>query len=599
MTIEKSLPLHSKEQPSKRKNGLLASTFICFFVLGLFIHSPKSTSNSSIVQNTSSYFKTFFEEPENPDGLCPIIKKINPHDYLDDLKTIDYILKDKSFFNKCKDNLLGAIQIPTEVYDDMINPNLKHSKEELYDVEPRWKSFEAFHKYLQKTYPLVQKHLKLETVNKFGLVYSWEGSDKDKKPIILAAHQDVVPVARETLDQWTYPPFKGGFDGKYLYGRGASDCKNLLIGLLNTVELLLKEEKFNPERTIILAFGYDEESAGSGAFEINKHLVSKYGPDSILQIIDEGNEGFVDIEGSKFILPATGEKGYLDSIIEFYTPGGHSSVPPKHTSIGIIAKLIEKIESKEFSPILSNINPVLNQLYCIAEHSPNLDPKVRKNILKSQVNSNANKKIVEYLSKNKETKYLIQTSQAIDIIQGGIKSNALPEHVSILVNSRIAVEETIEDVIEKYKSHILEITDEFDLGLIISGQEVIKPTKNGYFNYSLVEPLEPAPVSPINGESWNLFGGSLRYLYEDLIFPDKNDSFIIAPFMSTGNTDTKSYWELTRNIYRYVPGLPDKHSGIHSVDEKLIFKGHLHMIAFYYYYLQLIDGVDDKRFEDL
>ena len=128
-------------------------------------------------------------------------------------------------------------------------------------------------------------------------------------------------------------------------------------------------------------------------------------------------------------------------------------------------------------------------------------------------------------------------------------------------------------------------------------QEIIEPTEHGYFNYSLIESLEPAPVSPINGESWNIFGGSLRYLYEDLIFPDSNDIFIVAPFLSTGNTDTKSYWDLTRNIYRYQPSIATKNSNIHSIDEKLDFEGHFHIIAFYYYYLQLVDGKDDKLFE--
>ena len=414
---------------------------------------------------------------------------------------------------------------------------------------------------------------------------------------MLTAHQDVVPVPHETIDQWTFPPFEGGFDGKYLYGRGVSDCKNLLIALMGTIELLLEEDKFKPQRTIILAFGYDEEAAGKGAEEISDYLVNKYGPDSILQIIDEGDEGYQEIEGVKLVLPATGEKGHLNSVIDLFTPGGHLSVPPRHTSIGIMSQLITKIEDKEFSPILTNNNPVLGQLYCLAEHSKILNKSIKRDILKAQIDQNANQRVVEYLSKDAETKYLITTSQAVDIIEGGVKSNALPEHVSVVVNSRIAVEENVNTVVSKLKADILTIADKFNLGLIIDNQEIIEPTEHGYFNYSLIESLEPAPVSPINGESWNIFGGSLRYLYEDLIFPDSNDTFIVAPFLSTGNTDTKSYWDLTRNIYRYQPSIATKNSNIHSIDEKLDFEGHFHIIAFYYYYLQLVDGKDDKLFE--
>ncbi|KHC50725.1 Gly-Xaa carboxypeptidase [Candida albicans P60002] len=596
MAEKLELPLHSKGASSSRKK--VYSLFIGInFILILCTLFSYGSDKSKPIKTSIDVFRTFMQEPHEPNSLCPIVPKIDPSDVLHNPDTINYILSDKSFHTSVRKKLLNAVKIPTEIFDGMENPQSVKSLKELYELDPRWKPFEKFHDYLEKTYPLVHKHLQLKKINKFGLVYTWKGKDTSKKPIMLTAHQDVVPVPHETIDQWTFPPFEGGFDGKYLYGRGVSDCKNLLIALMGTIELLLEEDKFKPQRTIILAFGYDEEAAGKGAEEISDYLVNKYGPDSILQIIDEGDEGYQEIEGVKLVLPATGEKGHLNSVIDLFTPGGHSSVPPRHTSIGIMSQLITKIEDKEFSPILTNNNPVLGQLYCLAEHSKILNKSIKRDILKAQIDQNANQRVVEYLSKDAETKYLITTSQAVDIIEGGVKSNALPEHVSVVVNSRIAVEENVNTVVSKLKADILTIADKFNLGLIIDNQEIIEPTEHGYFNYSLIESLEPAPVSPINGESWNIFGGSLRYLYEDLIFPDSNDTFIVAPFLSTGNTDTKSYWDLTRNIYRYQPSIATKNSNIHSIDEKLDFEGHFHIIAFYYYYLQLVDGKDDKLFE--
>ena len=596
MAEKLELPLHSKGASSSRKK--VYSLFIGInFILILCTLFSYGSDKSKPIKTSIDVFRTFMQEPHEPNSLCPIVPKIDPSDVLHNPDTINYILSDKSFHTSVRKKLLNAVKIPTEIFDGMENPQSVKSLKELYELDPRWKPFEKFHDYLEKTYPLVHKHLQLKKINKFGLVYTWKGNDTSKKPIMLTAHQDVVPVPHETIDQWTFPPFEGGFDGKYLYGRGVSDCKNLLIALMGTIELLLEEDKFKPQRTIILAFGYDEEAAGKGAEEISDYLVNKYGPDSILQIIDEGDEGYQEIEGVKLVLPATGEKGHLNSVIDLFTPGGHLSVPPRHTSIGIMSQLITKIEDKEFSPILTNNNPVLGQLYCLAEHSKILNKSIKRDILKAQIDQNANQRVVEYLSKDAETKYLITTSQAVDIIEGGVKSNALPEHVSVVVNSRIAVEENVNTVVSKLKADILTIADKFNLGLIIDNQEIIEPTEHGYFNYSLIESLEPAPVSPINGESWNIFGGSLRYLYEDLIFPDSNDIFIVAPFLSTGNTDTKSYWDLTRNIYRYQPSIATKNSNIHSIDEKLDFEGHFHIIAFYYYYLQLVDGKDDKLFE--
>ena len=142
-------------------------------------------------------------------------------------------------------------------------------------------------------------------------------------------------------------------------------------------------------------------------------------------------------------------------------------------------------------------------------------------------------------------------------------------------------------------NQILELAKENDLGVLVDGKEVKEKTKNGHFVYTTNEPLEPAPVTPINDEVWQTFGGSLRYLYEELLFPEEDKTYVVSPFLSIGNTDTKSYWDLTRNIYRYVPGLTDFDANVHSVNERLEFDAHLLVIAFYYYYLQVVDGVSD------
>ena len=73
-------------------------------------------------------------------------------------------------------------------------------------------------------------------------------------------HQDVVPVNPDTIGEWTFPPYSGYFDGRLLWGRGASDDKNDLIGFLTTIELLI-ENGFKPSRTIVLSFGFDEEAS--------------------------------------------------------------------------------------------------------------------------------------------------------------------------------------------------------------------------------------------------------------------------------------------------------------------------------------------------
>lgn len=589
---EHELPIHLGRE-SARKSNWLKVVFACLALPALYYLSANVEGCSPQAMSALKSPFAVFGEAKGPDALCPLVEKLDPTKYMYESNTLDVILHDAKFRNESMARLLESVKYPTQIYDEMINPNSAETLDELYKMEPKWAEFEKFHAFLETTFPLIHKHLKVEKVNKFALVYTWQGAVKEKKPILLTAHMDVVPVQDETVNQWTFPPFEGGYDGKFLYGRGVSDCKDLLIGLMETVELLLSEGTFKPDRTILMAFGYDEEAGGTGAEEISRHLLKRYGPDSLYQIIDEGDSGFETIEGTKFILPATGEKGHLDSVIELYTPGGHSSVPPKHTSIGLLSKLISRVEDVEFESIISPSNPVLSQLQCIAEHSSSVDKSLKSDILRAHLDVKANKKVLEYMGKDLKTKYLVTTSQAVDIINGGVKSNALPEHVSVLINHRIAVEESVASTGEKVLFEILQFAKEYDLGVVYNGKVYVEKTANGYFNYSLVQPLEPAPVTPVGDEIWNTFGGALRYLYEDLIFPEEDETYVFAPFISTGNTDTKSYWDLTRNIFRYAPGLSAFNSHAHSIDERLEFDAHMTIIAFYYYYLQVANQLPD------
>ncbi|EGV61694.1 carboxypeptidase S [Yamadazyma tenuis ATCC 10573] len=532
------------------------------------------------------------------DGLCPISDKIDPAPYVYDVSKIGQILKDKEYIDEVVERWSGAIQIPSVSNDVMVNPNTTDDLEELYRLEPAWKQFTKLHEYLEKQYPLIHKHLKVEKVNKFSILITWQGSNTKQKPILLTAHQDVVPVPDETLDQWKYPPFSGAVDGDRIYGRGSGDCKDLLMALFETAELLLKEGKFQPQRTILFGFGYDEESQGTGAVELSKFIFERYGPESLYALIDEGDQGYVQQFGRYVIPIPTGEKGHLNSEIELFTPGGHSSVPPKHTSIGIMAKLIDRIESVDFSPAITNANPLMNALQCMAEHGQ-IEKSLKSDIIKAVFDANANKKLVEYLSKDPSTEFLIKTSQAVDIIQGGVKSNALPEYVSVVVNHRISAEESVESTSKKILDDIKSIATKFDLGIVFENKTIVEKTKNGYFNYVLNESLEPSPISPIDTAAWNTFTGALRYLYEDVMNPGLNETFVAIPAYAAGNTDTKAYWDLTANIYRYSPyigiveGEDEVARGIHSLNEWSSISGHMATISFYYYYLQIVDQIAD------
>lgn len=527
----------------------------------------------------------------DPNDYCPVATKLNPED-ASVPEILQMILKDEDYRLKVVDRLSKAIQIPTEAFDEH-----KDISEDFY-----FQNFTKFHNYLEATFPLIHSKFQLKKINTYGLVFHLEGKITNLKPLMLLSHQDVVPVEPSTVNQWKYPPYSGHYDGEFIYGRGSIDCKGIMFMILEAIELLLSKG-FDPSRGIILAFGFDEETSGTiGAAKINEYLLEKFGENSIYAIIDEGNAGIMPNKDLYMASIATSEKGYLDSLVTLQTGGGHSSMPPDHTSIGMMSQLISLLETEPFKPSLSLKNPFSGYLQCFASYSQNITEFLRYGMLNLETNKKANEKVVLNLSKNRSSKYMITTSQAIDVIHGGVKANALPESVAMLMNTRISLDSDVNETSQLILNKILRIAERFDLGVIDQfGVEIRPKTANGLFNYSMKNPSNNAPVSPwLNSSVWDHFTGTMRYLYEDVVYPEifgnGKPPLIIAPGISTVNTDTRHYWSLTENIYRYIPSgilyggakaIIDL--GIHSVNEHLRVDDELIGIAFYYTYLTNLD----------
>lgn len=143
---------------------------------------------------------------------------------------------------------------------------------------------DAFIAWLSAAYPRVHSTFERELVGGRSVLYTWKGSDALLAPLLLMGHYDVVPV--DSSQPWTHPPFSGAISGGYVWGRGTLDDKITVIGLLEAAEALLAAG-FTPKRTILFAFGHDEEVGGTeGAAMIAKLLESRGA--KLEAVIDEG-----------------------------------------------------------------------------------------------------------------------------------------------------------------------------------------------------------------------------------------------------------------------------------------------------------------------
>ncbi|KAI3335166.1 peptidase family M20/M25/M40 [Ustulina deusta] len=519
------------------------------------------------------------EAPSASLAKCPQVEPLVPSQQSPALSEMEaYILSDK-FRDETVERMAGAIRIPTQSYDDL-GP---------VGEDPRWDTMYQFADYLKSTFPLVHSALALEKVNTHGLLYTWKGTDASLSPTVLMAHQDVVPVAEATVDQWTHPPYSGFFDGNYIWGRGSSDCKNNLIGILEAVELLLGAG-FEPKRTVLLSFGFDEEISGhQGAGHLAEFLIDRYGKDGAAVIIDEGG-GFADSWGSTFALPGVAEKGYIDVEIIVRMPGGHSSIPPAHSGIGVASELVTLIEAHPYEPHFHAENPFLGLLECGNAYGPEFPSSLKKHLPWKERSCSAKKDklALEAAKQGDAVKYLFTTSLAVDIIGGGVKNNALPERTRVLVNHRVNVGDNVSEVQAKLAHLAHRVAAKHNLTVQAFKDEPEVPSS---IKLNSVQTLESAPVTPTSVDGVTPYGvlsGTTRGLY--------GESILIAPALMTGNTDTKFYWDLTKHIFRYGPGYDPEQGfslgGIHTVNEKVSVVAHTRGVQWYSMFIRNMDEAD-------
>lgn len=158
-----------------------------------------------------------------------------------------------------------------------------------------------------------------------------------------------------------------------------------------------------------------------------------------------------------------GEKGYLDVHIEVKSPGGHSSVPPAHTvsgcchpkihlltvgsqSIGMLSQIIVALENDPYPVRLNRSSPMYNLLQCEAAYAPPeaLAPRFRNAVRRSLISDRALEFVTEVMSMNSVWRAFVGTTQATDVIHGGVKANALPEQATVLINHRITIERRVQ-----------------------------------------------------------------------------------------------------------------------------------------------------------
>lgn len=402
-----------------------------------------------------------------------------------------------------------------------------------------------------------------ELVSNFSLVYTLHGSDKSLQPYMLTSHLDVVPVVRE---KWSSDPFQATLkEDNFIYARGTIDAKHLLISMLEAVEHMIKSG-FIPKRTFYLVFGHDEEVGGNeGAREIAKLMKNKLEVNHWKQleyILDEGNiitsSRFPGVDADVALI-GVAEKGYLTVKVSTQGSFGHGSMPPFHTAVSKLAKVMSKFNS-HLLPSFFGQGVEREMFDIIASHSSWPMKLVYANFWLF-------KPVLEYVfSSNPTLNALIRTSTAVTMISGGTKENVLPDSASAIINHRVHPSQSIDEIVEFDKFVIKDPTVEV---------EVLEPKG------------EPSPTALYCDDcyGWQLLRQSLLQVYPGTI---------VVPSTFLASSDSKWYTELSDSIFKFsaivVPF--EEMSRFHGHDERISRDNYEGLINFYHH---LILNGDDPN----
>lgn len=372
------------------------------------------------------------------------------------------------------------------------------------------KVFDQFHSCLKELFPLVFKTFKYEEFD--GSILLSYKANNDLDPILLMSHHDVVSVE----DNWEHEPFNAEIKDGKIYGRGTLDTKGNLWAILTSIEELL-EEGYKFTRSIYVESACNEETSGAGSYAISRELKKR--KVNFHFTLDEGGmivKEPIDGVNGYCALVALGEKDYLDLKFIAKSKGGHSSTPDQNNPLIRLSKFIVHVEKHNpFKPYLEDTT--IKTFYQLSSKMNGFRRFMFKN---AKLFRHVLARLLVKLSPASAS--MVKTTMCFCKAKGSDGFNIIPEEAYVTGNFRIAHHDNKEEIINKMRK----LASKYNIEV-----EVID---NGY----------DSTVCDYQNEQFKLL--------EQVILDNFND-VIVAPYISTGASDTKYFSDLSKNNFRFSP----------------------------------------------
>jgi len=240
------------------------------------------------------------------------------------------------------------------------------------------------------------------------------------------------------------------------------------------------------------------------------------------------------------------EKGYVCYKLSISSEGGHSSMPPvPYTPTALLGQAMYKLESNKMPPQLGALNVMLK--YTAPEMG-----WLRRAIIANQWLFSP--LLVSDLGKTSTGNAQLRSTFAFTVLHGSPKDNVLATVVAATLNVRIAPGDTIDSVQQYIRS--------------VVGPHVTVEVSSSFSS-------EASPISDITSQAFQTLHKTVRQFCRDCIF---------APFTVIGATDSRHFYGLSKNVFRFIPyeATREDLKRFHGINERISLADNERAIRFYY-----------------
>ncbi|MFB9446928.1 M20/M25/M40 family metallo-hydrolase [Dactylosporangium vinaceum] len=410
--------------------------------------------------------------------------------------------------------------------------------------------FARFHAELRARFPLVHERLECTAIGAAGLLFRWAGPSAER-PVVLMAHQDVVPV--EPDDPWQHDPFGAEVVDGWVWGRGTLDDKGPLVAVCAAVESLLGAG-FTPARDVWLFFGCDEEVAGVSARlaveELRRRGVEPW------FVLDEGGavaSGTVPGVAVAQAVIGVAEKGITNVELRVAGRGGHASVPARLGPTARLARAVGRVDAIRHPAHVPDATAEFFRR--LAPHAPApLRPLLRRA-------GRLRPLLARVLGRlGPESSSMTRTTAVVTTLSGSPALNVVATSAVAGVNVRVMVGDSVDAVLARMR----------------------RAVADDQVRFEILDRNEPCPLSPVDDDAFRLLEATVGR-----VFPDA----VTVPYIMMAATDSRHFTAICQRVYRFAPLRMSKEqrAAIHSYDERVGVQDFLDGVEWYRLLLQNLD----------